>query len=147
MIPGPPAPPEVNRDADRMQFSSRQFADVVVGSPVGRIDHAAAGQLEQALAPLLAQAEADKRGLVLDFAGVEYISSVGLRVLMIAAKQMRAHGARIGVATLQPVVAEIFAISRFDSILDVSASVRGAVEKLSASALAAFDAAGKSATT
>ena len=124
-----------------MQFSSRQFADVAVGSPVGRIDHGAAGQFEQALAPLLAQAEADKRGLVLDLVGVEYISSVGLRVLMIAAKRMRAHGARIGVASLQPVVAEIFAISRFDSILDVSPSVRSAIEKASAPALAAFDAA------
>jgi anti-anti-sigma factor len=129
-----------------MQFSSRQFADVAVAAPVGRIDHTAAGQFEEALAPLLAQAEADKRGLVLDFEGVEYISSVGLRVLMIAAKRMRAHGATIGVATLQPVVAEIFAISRFDSILGVSASVRDAVAKLSASALAALDAAGKSAT-
>lgn len=124
-----------------MQFSSRQFADVVVATPVGRIDHAAAGQLEQALAPLIARAEADKRGLVLDFAGVEYISSVGLRVLMIAAKRVRAHGARIGLATLQPVVAEIVAISRFDSILDVSPSLRGAIERQSATALAAFDAA------
>ena len=40
---------------------------------------------------------------------------------MIAAKQMRAHGARIAVAALQPVVAEIFAISRFDRVLDVFA--------------------------
>ena len=38
---------------------------------------------------------------------------------MIAAKQMRARGARIAVAALQPVVAEIFAISRFDSVLEV----------------------------
>ena len=78
--------------------------------------------------------------MILDFAGVEYISSVGLRVLMIAAKQMRGRGARIAVAAPQPVVAEIFAISRFDRVLDIVPSVRGALEQLSAPALAAYDA-------
>jgi anti-anti-sigma factor len=124
-----------------VQFSSRQFADVVVAAPVGRIDHTAAPELERALAPLLTESGGGKGGLILDFAGVEYISSVGLRVLMIAAKQMRGQGTRIAVAALQPVVAEIFAISRFDSVLDVVPSVRAAVEKMSANALVAFDAA------
>ena len=123
-----------------MQFSSAQFANIVVAVPAGRIDHTAAGQLEQALAPLLAQSGSDKRGLLLDFAGVDYISSVGLRVLMITAKQMRAQGAPIAIAALQPVVAEIFAISRFESVLDVFATTRGALEKLSTPALTAFDA-------
>ena len=124
-----------------MQFSSRQFADIYVAAPIGRIDHSAASPLEQSLAPLLAQSSAGKTGLVLDFAGVDYISSVGLRILMIAAKEMRARGARIAVAGLQPVVAEIFAISRFDRVLEVFPSVRDAVATFSAPALAAFDAA------
>jgi anti-sigma B factor antagonist/stage II sporulation protein AA (anti-sigma F factor antagonist) len=124
-----------------VQFSSRQFADIVVAAPVGRIDHASAGHLEQSLAPLLSESSGGKAGVILDFAGIEYISSVGLRILMIAAKQMRGRGARIAVTALQPVVAEIFAISRFDSVLDVFPSVRSAIEKFSAPALAAFDAA------
>jgi anti-anti-sigma factor len=124
-----------------VEFSSRQFADVAVAMPVGRIDHAAAQALERALAPLVERTAADGGGLVVDFAGVEYISSVGLRVLMVAAKQMRARHARIAVAALQPVVGEIFTISRFDAVLDVHASVRGALERTSPAALAAFDAA------
>jgi anti-anti-sigma factor len=123
-----------------VEFSSRQYADVAVAVPLGRIDHAAAGELERALAPLLPPNAAGGKGVVLDFAGVDYISSVGLRVLMIAAKHTRGNGARIAVAALQPVVAEIFAISRFDHVLEVFPSVRGALEKLSAPALAAFDA-------
>ena len=90
--------------------------------------------------PLLEHSGINK-GVVLDFAGVEYISSVGLRVLMVAAKQMRTREAKIAVAGLQPVVAEIFAISRFDRVLDVYPSVRNALEKLSAPALEAFNAA------
>ena len=129
-----------------MQFSSHQFADVTVAVPVGRIDHAGAAALEQALSPLLAQSGTGKNALILDFAGVEYISSVGLRVLMIAGKQMKGHGARIVVAAPQPVVAEIFAISRFDRVLEIAPSVRRALEWLSGQALAAY-AAGRTAAS
>jgi anti-anti-sigma factor len=123
-----------------MQFSTHRFADVVVASPVGRIDHSSAGPFEEALLPLLPQSSIDKEALVLDFSGVEYISSVGLRVLMAAAKQARVHESKIAIACLQPIVAEIFGISRFDRILDVYPSVAGAVAQLSAPALEAFNA-------
>ena len=42
---------------------------------------------------------------------------------------------------LQPIVAEIFAISRFDSVLEVFPSVRDALAAMSPEALAAYDAA------
>jgi anti-sigma B factor antagonist len=121
-----------------MEFSSHQYADVAVATPAGRIDHAGAAVLEQALSPLLVQAGAAKHAVVLDFAGVEYISSVGLRVLMIAAKQMKGHGARIVIAAPTPVVAEILAISRFDRVLEIAPSVRKAIEWLSQKALTAY---------
>jgi anti-sigma B factor antagonist/stage II sporulation protein AA (anti-sigma F factor antagonist) len=124
-----------------VELSSRQFADVIVAVPIGRIDHRTAGDLETALAPLVTDASGRKGILVLDFAGVEYISSVGLRILMIAAKQLRSTDAKIAVANLRPVVAEIFAISRFDRVLGVFPTVRDAVEQFSVTALAAFDAA------
>jgi len=69
-----------------------------------------------------------------------------LRVLMVTAKELRAAGARIAVANLKPVVAEIFAISRFDRVLGVFPSVRLAIEQFSPAALAAFDAAQPTAT-
>jgi len=123
-----------------LEFSNRQFADVVVARPVGRIDHAAAAPLEKQLTPLVERAGAGKGALVLDFTDVEYISSVGLRVLMIAAKSMRTHERPIAVAALQPVVAEIFSISRFDKVLSVFPTVRSALEEMSAAALVEFDA-------
>ena len=120
-----------------MDIGSRRYGDVVVAAPNGRIDHANADHLTTALAPLL-----DAGGpLLLDFSGVDYISSVGLRVLMLAAKTLRAHRLTLGVAAPQPVVREIFEISRFNMILDVSPTVRAGLERLSAQAVAAFDAA------
>jgi anti-anti-sigma factor len=121
-----------------LDVTSRTFGNVVVAAPVGRADLAGSTALEAALSPLWSKP--DVAGLVLDLGGVPYISSVGLRVLMIAAKQMRGRHARIAVAGLQPVVAEIFAISRFDKVLEVFPGVRDALAAIAPATLAAYDA-------
>ena len=125
-----------------MHIATRQFADTLVVSPTGRIDHRSAAELEAALLPMVAGAAQAKTPLVLDFSGVDYISSVGLRVLMIAARQMRAAPARLSVAALQSVVAEIFGISRFDKVLMVCTTLEDALAQSSDAALAAYRAAG-----
>jgi anti-anti-sigma factor len=122
-----------------LDVTSRAFGNVAVVRPVGRIDQATSPALEAALSPLWGKP--DVAALILDFTGIEYISSVGLRVLMIAARQMRGRHARIAVVGLQPVVAEIFAISRFNAVLEVFPALRDAVAALSPEALAAYDAA------
>lgn len=119
-----------------MQIPTRHVADAVIAAPVGRIDHQSAAQFEAALTPLVAAAARDRGAVVLDFSGVEYISSVGLRVLMIAARQMRERQSQLLVAALQSVVAEIFAISRFDRILTVTATLDDAMALCSPAALA-----------
>ncbi|MBK6805468.1 MAG: STAS domain-containing protein [Betaproteobacteria bacterium] len=121
-----------------MQCPTHAYADVLVATATGRIDFAGAQVLEGALAPALAP-DGPVRGIVIDLAGVDYISSVGLRVLMVAAKAMRARKASIAVASLQPVVAEIFEISRFHHVVDVRGSVRDAIAAVSPEALAAYD--------
>ena len=139
-------PSDFNARLCTVETSSRQYADVIVAVPVGRVDHHSAAALETALAPLIMTARTDQGVLVLDFADIDYISSAGLRILMVAAKELRGSGAKIAVANLTPVVAEIFAISRFDRVLGVFPSVRAAIEQFSPAALAAFDAAQPTAT-
>jgi len=121
-----------------VHIDTQHYADTIVAAPAGRIDHRSAAELEAALAPLLEQAGASRGALVLDFARVDYISSVGLRVLMVAAKQMRAQQARLSVAALQSVVAEIFTISRFDKVLTVYVTLDDAMAQGSSAALAAY---------
>jgi anti-sigma B factor antagonist len=130
-----------------VEFSSLRFVDVVVAAPVGRLDHSSAESLKNELGPVLDDLASDHISLVLDFSGVDYISSMGLRALMIAAKQARSQNTRIGVAALQPIVNEIFQISRFNHVLEIYPSVRAALQVLSPSALAAYDAEDKPATS
>jgi len=123
-----------------VQFESRHFGNIAVAMPAGRLDHSVDGNFEQSLLPLAEDTKA--AGLVVDFAGVDYISSVGLRILMLAAKAMRARKARVAAVGLQPIVAEIFAISRFDSVFEMFPTVRDALAAMSPDALAAYDASG-----
>ena len=121
-----------------MQIATRHVADTVIAKPTGRIDHQSAKQFETALTPLVTEVGTRHGSLVLDFSAVEYISSVGLRVLMVAAKQMREAGAQLRVAALSGIVAEIFAISRFDRILTVTATLDDALALGSSAALAQY---------
>ena len=124
-----------------LQIATRQVADATIAMPTGRIDHAKRRDVRGAVDAVDGLKPSGKALLVLDFSGIEYISSVGLRTLMIAARQMREGEAKIGIAALQPVVAEIIAISRFDRVLSVFPSVRDALQAFSGPALTAFDAA------
>ena len=119
-----------------MQIDTTAHADTLVVTPQGRVDHRSAAELEATLAPWLEGGRV--HSLVIDLSGVEYISSVGLRVLMIAAKKLREQQARLAVAALRSVVAEIFAISRFDRILEVHATLNDALAESSPAAQAAF---------
>ena len=121
-----------------MLCPTHAYADVVVASPSGRIDFAGAQALEAALAGALSP-ESGVHGVVVDLGQVDYISSVGLRVLMVAAKALRARKAAIAVASLKPIVAEIFEISRFHHVVDVRRDVREAIGAISPQALAAYD--------
>src|SRR6266850_1365699 len=109
--------------------------------PGDSIESCTAEDFKTALVAHMARCAEGQDRVVLDFAGVEYISSVGLRVLMLASKQAKAQRGALGIAALQPAVGEIFDISRFTMVLDVFPSVREGLARLSPKALAAFDAA------
>ena len=112
-----------------MELSTRRFADVVVAEPAGRIDFTNAEDFKSALWQALTQNQGERGPVVIDFSRVDYISSVGLRVLMLAAKEMNGGRRKITIAAPSPVVREIIEISRFHLILTVFASVREALEK------------------
>jgi anti-anti-sigma factor len=93
----------------------------------GAIDHETATAFEQAVMPSLDEAEAAGTGVVFDLSGVDYMSSVGLRVLMLAAKAAKQKSISVVVAGLQPSLAEFFQISRFDKIFTIYETADAAV--------------------
>jgi len=124
-----------------MDLAPRRFGNAIVLSPAGRLDHATADDFKDALLAQMGSCIAGQDLLVLDLSKVPYIASVGLRALMIASKQVKVQGGTLVVAALQPVVKEIFEISRFNLVLEVFPTLREALAKLSPAALAAFESA------
>lgn len=128
-----------------MALASKQFGNVLVLKVVGRLDQDNCDVFRDDLglhlrlptpAPLTQNAPP---AIVLDLAELEYISSAGLRCFMLAAKETKSRDGRIVVAALQPMVAEIFQISRFDLLIPVFPTLRAALESFSSDAVAAFD--------
>ena len=114
-----------------MEVTAVRYADVLVVAVKGRIDYMNAEEFKAALLPHLRNCTAGGDQVVLDLSRLEYVSSAGLRVLMIAAKDVRARKGRFVAVALQPVVREIFEISRFTLVFDLFDSVQDALRTLS----------------
>lgn len=118
-----------------MELSSQQLADVTFIHVKGRIDHKTAKDFENALKPYLDTViTGESQKILLDLGGVDFMTSAGLRVLMIVAKTCDKHACDIVVADLQPIIEEIFKISRFDLILKIFPTVKSALEAISSTA-------------
>jgi len=115
-------------------MEQQSIADVTVLRPAGRIDFDTTPPLQDRLLPL---AEMPGAKVVVDFAGVTYISSSGLRALMLGAKAAKARQGRLVVCNLNQNVAEIFRISRFHLVVEVHADLASALGALSPAAAAA----------
>ena len=121
-----------------MRLNQRRYADTLVLSPAGRLDHDGCDAFRAELQPFLDGAR-DGRCIVLDLSALEYVSSAGLRCFLLAAKQAAAQGGKVIIAAMRPLVAEIFQISRFNMLFEIHPTVREALAAASAQAAAAFD--------
>lgn len=122
-----------------MPLPFQLFGNALVLKVAGRLDQDNCDVFRVDLAPHLDTATAGALAVVLDLSDLDYVSSAGLRCFMLAAKETRSRNGSIVVAALQPMVAEIFQISRFDLLIPVFPTLRAALESVSADAVAAFD--------
>lgn len=109
-----------------MQWSSTEQQGCVVASPDGRVDEATAQAFTDHLAESVAMAaESANRKLIVDFAGLDYMSSRGLRALTLAKRKADAAGVTMALARPNEVMREILAISRYDKLFTVSDTIEG----------------------
>jgi anti-sigma B factor antagonist len=122
-----------------MPVTHKNYGDVRAVFPKGRLDHENCEAFRADLAGHLEHCGRQGNALVLDLSALEYVSSAGLRCLMLAAKEADAANGRMKVAAMQPVVAEIFQISRFNLVFEVFPTLREALAAVSPQAVDAFD--------
>lgn len=93
-----------------MELKDEKDGAITVLTVEGRIDATASPQLEAALRGIVDRGE---RTLLLDLEGTSYISSAGLWALLIGARAMASCTGTIALASLQPNVKEVLAVTGF----------------------------------
>ena len=122
-----------------MTVDEAAYADVVVLRLTGRLDQENSPALQERLEAVIKRLNASRSaGLAIDMTSVPYMSSAGLRALMIAAKEIRAAGMKLVVVGLRPVVREVFQISRFDKVIPIHDRLAAALGAISGPAAAAY---------
>jgi stage II sporulation protein AA (anti-sigma F factor antagonist) len=94
-----------------MQCTFALDGDILVAAPSGRIDTNTYNDFKTALNAELDQTQA--RHLIIDLAGLEYVSSAGFREFFLAGRRMTRGGGTLSVCSFQPAVKELFEIAQF----------------------------------
>lgn len=110
-----------------MNLDPETPSDVAIVRPQGRLDSATSPAFETAV---LEHLQGGSQRLVLDLSGVSYISSAGLRVILLAGKKLRATEGRLVLCGLREEVRGVFEMSGFLDLFAVAPSVQEALARL-----------------
>jgi stage II sporulation protein AA (anti-sigma F factor antagonist) len=99
-----------------MEIVEEKLGTVLAVALRGRLDAQTSKAVEDRLLSLI---ESGEVRLVVDLEQLHYISSVGLRVLLLAAKRLRTANGAIAVCALQPTVQQVFEIAGFTGIFRI----------------------------
>jgi anti-anti-sigma factor len=105
-----------------MEIARERSGEVVIVRLKGRLDSSAAAAAEEGL--LLALGGVPPR-VAIDMTELGYISSAGLRVLLVLAKKVQQQQGKVALYGLVPNVREVFTVSGFDSIFPIAADSAG----------------------
>jgi anti-anti-sigma factor len=114
-----------------MDIQQEKRDGVVVVAPAGRVDSTTSEVLERALSGAL---DGGESRLVVDFGRVDYISSAGLRVLLVAAKRVGSVKGSLVLCSLGDSVRQVFDLAGFLPLFTVEASRDLAVRRLATAA-------------
>ncbi|WP_409341887.1 STAS domain-containing protein [Paenibacillus sp. MBLB4367] len=108
-----------------MRVEERAIGDAIVMTLQGRLDPNTSGTLEKAFGKFVEQG---KKSFVFAMSELEYVSSAGLRSLLLAAKKMKAIGGKLALCQLTEQVQEVFDMSGFSSIFAIYGSEEEALQ-------------------
>lgn len=110
-----------------MNLQQETRDDVLILRPMGRLDSSSSPELERTLSEHL---DAGVKRLVFDLGDLDYISSAGLRVVLLAGKKLRASQGKLVLVGMRATVKEVFEMSGFLTLFAVAASVDEGVGKV-----------------
>jgi len=110
-----------------MEFIETKLPNIHLVQLVGRLDTKNYTDVEKQFNEVIERGEIK---LLVDFADLEYISSSGLRVLLMMLKKLKAINGRFILCNLRQSIYEIFEISGFVSLFEIFPTREEALNKL-----------------
>lgn len=102
-----------------MQINYEREKGALIAKVEGRIDGSNAREFENTLKDAIND---DDQSVILDFGELSYISSAGLRAVLLIAKGLRQREAKFALCALSDSIQEVFEISGFDQIISIHAT-------------------------
>ena len=110
-----------------MDINTERDGATLIAKAGGRVDGTNASDFQDALRDVITP---DDKAVILNFEELSYISSAGLRVILLTAKDMRTANVKFAVCSLSQSVRDVFTISGFDQIIDIHDSQDAAVSAI-----------------
>ena len=111
-------------EGEDMNLGEEKRGEVLILTADGRLDADTAGGVQGQIDALI---DGGETRLLLDLTKLDYVSSAGLRVLLITAKRLDGSNGRFAICGLSDNVAEVFTVSGFDTIIDIHPDVPSAL--------------------
>ena len=102
-----------------MNVRIEALAEATYVTPEGRLDFDAAPGFQEAVERVLGGAGKSPAAVIIDGTGLEYVSSAGLRAVLLVARAAQRAGVPFALCALQPAVREVFNLSGFNRIIAV----------------------------
>lgn len=101
-----------------MKVTIERADETVIAIVEGRVDGTNAFEFQKALEAAITEAD---RVMILDCEELSYISSAGLRVVLLTARSLQRQNSKFAVCSLSEEIGKVFQISGFDKIIPVFA--------------------------
>ncbi len=98
-----------------MEITTKKDDGIMIVCPSGRIDTSTAKKFEESIMKILP----DNQQVIISFSNVDYISSAGLRVILVAGKKISSMKGRLALSDMSNKIHEVFKMSGFDKILKI----------------------------
>ena len=110
-----------------MDISEDRKADLVILALSGKLDATTAKTFEDRILGVI---NSGTQRLVVDLSQLDYVSSSGLRVLILAAKRLQTVGGKIVLCSMKDQVRQVFDLAGFSSMLSIYGSRDEAIKGL-----------------
>jgi len=111
----------------QMEVIEKKQNDISIFEVSGRLDSNTSPVFEKQMFDAI---EKGSKNVIVDFEGLDYISSAGLRVILKATKTLKGSDGIFVLCSLKDYVKEVFEISGFDSYVPIASTMDEALSRM-----------------